>query len=253
MKKIIIISILSVLSLTGCFLISKDVDEARMREEAMYHIEYEANEEKFCPDENGIVEIVTLGIGRVNNIIKNSKIKDEELKSIEGNELNVIGIKDSVINYRKTYMKNFGEIEIPKEWNNGVGGKKVVINKDSNKDIKYIKRINSEESYVFYNKIENTVENLEYIIDYKKEGNKLKILSSEIKLFCDVGDYMERILYGTQKSEMWCFRNALIEIEIDFDNNKYTETLLGLKFYMKDEVLKEKYFDYGKYQVVSEF
>ena len=250
MKKIIIISILSVLSLTGCFLISKDVDEARMREEAMYRIEYEANEEKFCPDENGIVGMMTLGIG-LGNIEKNIEIKDEELKSTEGNELNVIGIKDSVINYRKTYMKNFGEIEIPKEWNNGVGGKKVVINKDSNKDIKYIKRINSEESYVFYNKIENTGEELEYIIDYKKEGNKLKILSSEIKLFCDVGDYMERILYGTQKSEMWCFRNALIEIEIDFDNKTHKETLLGIKFYMKDEVLKEKYFDYGKYQIVS--
>ena len=65
---------------------------------------------------------------------------------------------------------------------------------------------------------------------------------------------MERNFGGNlQKNEMWCFRNALIEVEIDFDNNKYRETLLGLKFYMKDEVLKEKYFDYGKYQVVSDF
>ena len=254
MKKIIIISILSVLSLTGCFLISKDVDEAEMKRDMLEIINTE-NEDSFNNEKtDNMCYIHGLRMFLIEKL-KNESIEDEELKKNLSDELCLIEKEDGQINIEeKTYRKDFGDIELPKEWNNGVSGEKLFIKKDDNKDIKCIKRINDNESYVIYGKEVNREQYVQYILDYKKEGNNLKVLVSQIELLCNVGYYMERNFGGNlQKNEMWCFRNALIELEIDFDNNKYTETLLGLKFYMKDEVLKEKYFDYGTYQVVSKF
>ena len=122
MKKIIIISILSVLSLTGCFLISKDVDEARMKRDMVDIINNE-NEENFNNEKiDSMYCYTTFFQSFITHRIDSKSITDEELSKNISDELCVIE-KEEREREESTYRKDFGDIELPKDWNNGVSGK----------------------------------------------------------------------------------------------------------------------------------